>query len=653
VSEESERVISGPEGNGAGVDPTAVALALAGASRERADAFLKDQQALIAKQCALADDQCHHLHEQLKQIHLDLWEKRFGVFLRLATAAVGCGLVLALAVALWNASRADGLVVEAFSVPPQLADAGITGAVVADDLTNRITAIGDFATSNSLRDSRGGVRKDSSEDVKVEIPETGISIGQAWRYLRLWLGDERHLTGNIRSLGDGNIALSVAMDGQEAIILKGPLSDLESLEQRAAEQVFARYDRVNIVLYLNAKGRPEETLAAAERNARLGDGPVNRARGYALWSSMTQALTGDLASALKRSEIAVGLYPNLASGHQSLMSAHYLLGHKEDALHEAALLSRLRLQDQPSPVREQSFLLLVGLGRFIRDANLGAFTRIAEGDCPGCSPRRTLLIRAEFAARGHDLRASRALLAEAESEPASDSDRPNVFSPSANRVRYFLHASAEDWGAAAVSATAYGAQITSDPSVSAGMKRVLLNIEVTPLIAYSQARAGVAGDSAALLAGHPDCYDCVRTLGLIAAAQRNWGEADTWFAKAVGLGPSLPFAYHDWGASLLERNAPDAAIEKFKLANAKGPHFADPLEGWGEALMAKNQSHMALAKFAEAEKFAPNWGRLHLKWGEALVYAGKKDEAKAQFARSAQLDLTPTEKSELARMGHV
>jgi predicted negative regulator of RcsB-dependent stress response len=40
-------------------------------------------------------------------------------------------------------------------------------------------------------------------------------------------------------------------------------------------------------------------------------------------------------------------------------------------------------------------------------------------------------------------------------------------------------------------------------------------------------------------------------------------------------------------------------------------------------------------------------------WGEALIYVGKKDEAKAQFARAAALDLTPSEKSELARMHHV
>ena len=100
---------------------------------------------------------------------------------------------------------------------------------------------------------------------------------------------------------------------------------------------------------------------------------------------------------------------------------------------------------------------------------------------------------------------------------------------------------------------------------------------------------------------------------------------------------------------MLDRGEPDAAIAKLKIANQKGPHFADALEIWGEASMAKNQSHLALAKFAEADKYAPKWGRLHLKWGEALIYAGKKDDAKAQFARAAQLDLTPAEKAELVR----
>ena len=146
-----------------------------------------------------------------------------------------------------------------------------------------------------------------------------------------------------------------------------------------------------------------------------------------------------------------------------------------------------------------------------------------------------------------------------------------------------------------------------------------------------------------------DCYICVRVRATIADLADNSGQADFWFARAVHDAPSNPFAYQDWGRSLLRRGKPDDAMEKFKLANQKSPHFADALEGWGEALMAKNRSHLALAKFATAEKYAPNWGRLHLKWGEALEYAGMKDEAKSQFASAAQLDFTPSEKAELAR----
>lgn len=54
----------------------------------------------------------------------------------------------------------------------------------------------------------------------------------------------------------------------------------------------------------------------------------------------------------------------------------------------------------------------------------------------------------------------------------------------------------------------------------------------------------------------------------------------------------------------------------------------------------------------EANKYAPNWGRLHLKWGEALWWNGKRDDAKKQFAIASGLDLTPVEKSELARVMH-
>jgi len=61
------------EAPGAGVDPAAVALALAGADRSEANAYLKDQRTVLLKQGALIDDQRHHLNKQLLPSLIEKW----------------------------------------------------------------------------------------------------------------------------------------------------------------------------------------------------------------------------------------------------------------------------------------------------------------------------------------------------------------------------------------------------------------------------------------------------------------------------------------------------------------------------------------------------------------------------------------------------
>jgi tetratricopeptide (TPR) repeat protein len=191
------------------------------------------------------------------------------------------------------------------------------------------------------------------------------------------------------------------------------------------------------------------------------------------------------------------------------------------------------------------------------------------------------------------------------------------------------------------------ALVFSAPPTGGGTQ---FRVNAMPLLALAQAKTGDIKAAWATIGKLPlDCYLCLRVRGQIAGVQRNWSEADRWFARAVRFAPSIPFAYTEWGATLLSRGRYDVAIVKFKEANAKGPHFADPFEMWGEALTRENRSDLALAKFAEAVKYAPHWGRLHLKWGEALFYAEQKNEAKKQFAIAATLDLSQAEKSELAR----
>src|SRR3954468_11379536 len=119
-------------------DPVAVSLALAGASRDEADAFLRDQR--------------HHLHEQLKQIHLDIWEKWLGVLLRLAPLVVGIAPAGGVGLMVWDAAHSNGLLIEPFSVPPDMAQKGLNGQVIASQLQDRLTTM--QAATLSFRPAR-------------------------------------------------------------------------------------------------------------------------------------------------------------------------------------------------------------------------------------------------------------------------------------------------------------------------------------------------------------------------------------------------------------------------------------------------------------------------------------------------------------------
>ena len=246
----------------------------------------------------------------------------------------------------------------------------------------------------------------------------------------------------------------------------------------------------------------------------------------------------------------------------------------------------------------------------------------------------------------HDLAAGRATIVDTMNYPA-DAHR-GYTALYLLKARAHIDSESQDWAGVLSEVGELTPTLEKFPGI-----RTFLPTMVVPLTAYAEARLGKIADAEAHISATPaDCYDCLITRARIAELQGQHPRADWWFARAIDGQKTIPFAYSYWGQALLERGNPDVAIEKFKIANLKGPKFADPLEMWGEALVAKNQSHLALAKFEQADKYAPNWGRLHLKWGEVLGYAGRKDEARAQYQKASTLDLTAAEKAELARVCH-
>ena len=633
-----------------GGDPVALGAAMARAS-----------PAVDAELIAYLGDQRHHLRSQFG---LKLWELRLGVLLRLATVFVGFLIAAGLAFMVWNAAHDNGLVVEAFSVPPDLEARGLTGQVVAKQVLDDLVGLQARSTSMRAGDSYSS---NWGDDLKVAIPETGISLGELNAWLHQMLGHQTRISGEVvRSAAGLTVAARSGADPGKRF--SGPEADLDNLLQQAAESVYGKTQAYRYGVILEDRGKNEDAMAIY-REMTHSPSPVEQGWGYGGLSEHYLLLNQPQAAILA-ARAAVQADPNSLKGWSAMMDANEYRGQKEEELAATKTFQHLLTGPEAKSLaadalRENQYEAVVRIDELLGDyagawqewaaqipaldlsADPAAQIQAVQSSGPYFT-NSAIFVRFAFAilrTEQHDLADAKWMLAR---EGAFMAVAPTGNSRNAalwkfGGLEFQVALAREDWAAARRIAAAMEAA-----NKKAGLS--YLDAYGRPDLAYALARAG---DFAAAHA-EADRMPRDNYLGQIAhakidAAEKNVAGAEVWFAAATAQATSLPFAYQEWGRALLARGDAAGAIAKFKLANQKGPHFADALEGWGEALMAQNHADQALAKFAEAEKYAPNWGRLHLKWGEALSYAGKKDEAKKQFAQAATLDMTAAEKSELTR----
>src|SRR5215472_8997334 len=198
-----------PRGNVPAMESeAALGLALGAASREKADAFLEEQTASVRMQreAGVAEKQARILDLQIQDLeredvvrHWSLRVRHISDVMKLAFELAVAFIVLAIAfgigAALWSAAHDDSLVIEAFSVPPDMAARGLTGQAIAAQLQDKLLAM--QAATDSGRPAESYSNSWGS-DIKVEIPNTGISISEFYRYLATWLGKQTHIRGESR-----------------------------------------------------------------------------------------------------------------------------------------------------------------------------------------------------------------------------------------------------------------------------------------------------------------------------------------------------------------------------------------------------------------------------------------------------------------------
>ena len=563
----------------------------------------------------------------------------------ISLALIAVLLALSAVAFVWSAVEADGLVVEPLSVPPDLAARGLTGEVVAAKLLDKMIVIGN--ASNSWR-AGSNLRRDWGEDLRVEVPQTGVSLGDAQRWLRRRLGSETLVRGEVVHVA-GGLAVTARAAHLPGDTRTGPAAEIDRLLTETAERLFRQTQPFQYAAYLQNQGRLDEARAAATALSRSGPDP-ERAWANVLLTYIAYQ-QGDLAGSLAAADTARRLDPRLPVGHLAFSSPALILERREAAL--AALVDAeragARSMEAIAPDLRERFLLTAARLKADLTGDRAGAIRVLAGD----EAMDALAIRAEQMALNHDIAGSRALLANG-AQGTSDADRlPYVIYGDLILPDYARAAALERWSEALASIEA-----TDSAARSALARAPILNVvrlrQLAPRRAVALARLGRGDEAEAIARALPaDCYRCLIARAEVAELAGNRRLADRWFEAAVRNGPSLPFAHQAWGMARAARGEFDQAAAEFEAATRTGQNWSDPHKGEADMLARQGKYEAAIRRYRIAARLAPRWGGLHVEWGRALLQAGQRDEGRAKLRAAAEMDLTEPDRARLRRLWRV
>ena len=617
-------------------------------------------QAYLDRQSRMLDIQMEHMHEQrslvLSHLRLRRLSEAFRVALQTLAILLGGAIVLAIGAMAFEAWRSDSLVIEPFRTPPDLAQRGLDGISLSAQLLDKLRAM---QTATDSARAASSYTNNWGEDIKLEIPSTGVSVGELQRYLRRWLGHETHISGEVfrttaTPASPAGLSLTVRAGDQPGETVQGQEPALDAMMQMAAETLFARTQPYRYAVYLARHDRvdqAEKVIAGLAATASQGE----RAWANEYWGAVLVTRSGDVGAGAAKEQFALSLDPDLVMAHDNLAGDQTVLGHDQEALSQLQAESEVLTSNRARQLTHAVRPVLLAWSKAREAEALGDYGAGAEQakavlqleDFEGIA-QAALRNQAAATALRHEVSASRQLLAAAgPRDPAASFAQVSGWGsdllPELAQDRAM-----DDWAGAVRDLTAAEA---SAPSFPVG--RASLKTSIQPWLAYALARTGDVAGAEALIAATPlDCYACLRLRGKIAAERHDWAGAERWFAEAVRQAPELPFAHADWGEMLLAKGDARAAAARFADAHARGPHYADAQELWGETLMRAGDFGGAADKLEKAAADAPHWGRLHLRWGQALARLGHARQAETQYAAASGMDLSPADRAELGRLRH-
>jgi len=599
--EDDKRAVEAPEAlSGADAFAAAVAARLSASDPEVARKtveFLGKQSQLLETQNKHLEDEhaarLRYLRGQAREVDIRRFGLRLRVGFQLFIALVATVIGIGFAVMIRDAVGSRTVVVDPFDAPAGFAAHGLTGKVIASGLLDELSRLQDATRGSG---EKRGLSSAWASQVRLEVPETGVSLGEISHLLKERFGHDVHIDGDVVETPSGGLALTVRGSGVPPKTFEGSATELAKLTVEAAEYVYSKSQPVRWAYYLQNGGRSEEALAfcrAAVGSASKDDRP------YLLnvWANSIGNTGGSVREMLVLYRAALKLKPDYWTSYNNVMNALWLLGDEEGAWRAGEDMRKAaggRPGLAPELLYENWDALTWNLGAWLDSGVADAEANAGVGTTATTAGPAI----ADVQARLHDPEAAELSLKTTNEDPHD----PTIGAMT-HHVRGRLAAEAGNAGEAATEMEAFGAA-NANPIVSTGYPGY------SCWIAPAEEAAGHPDRADSVLKATGTFVDCYRFRGDILDGRGDWRGAQKAYADAVALAPDLPAAYYSWGVALAKHGDLDGAAAKLADSNRRGPHWADSLKAWGDALAKQGHTKEAVAKYDEALKFAPNWKQL-------------------------------------------
>ena len=521
------------------VDPLALSIA-----HEQAKADPKLTRAsldYLHKQTRMLDVQMEHLSEQrvaaLKELKLRVLGQRLRVWLQIFTVLFATLIGVGLLVLIRGAVTSSSVVVEPFDAPPALAARGLTGKVVAGGLLDVLTRL-QLATRAAA--AKRNLKNAWAGDIKVEVPETGISIGEIDRLLHERFGHDVHIDGDLVQTETGGLRLSVRGDHVTPRTFSGEAGDLDRLTTAAAEYVYGQSEPVLYARYLNSTGRYadcETFLEEAFTRAAEADLPdlAN------LWGNNLTSV-GRNADGMAKYRLAVQLKPRFWKAWSNLIGGASVVQSEEAALRIGRQMLAAA-QNAPSAERLTP-LNLVNMDALQQDWQGNFLDNIYDEKTHGTGGTQSQGVGAtlaDAAARMHDWPAAARYLTQADpSDPYTKAE-----------VAFVAGLHALDDGvptAAAASLQALDRRWIADPNLQYD------DYDYPCYLGLAYGLSGRMGDAEAVFSRLSKKLSCLSFRADSLDRAGDWPGAQAAYAAAVSSGPDLPLPYQRWGLASRPRD---------------------------------------------------------------------------------------------------